>query len=141
MKVLSMSQPWASLFVLREAKFETRSWRTNYRGSLAIHTSKKMDKVVCSHIAIQNLLGKYGYTIENLPTGKIIAVCNLVNCLKVIENNQTWAVLEDGQIVSDNDFFLGDYKVGGFAWEVQDMKILEEFIPAKGQLGIWEYEQ
>ncbi|WHY67676.1 ASCH domain-containing protein [Neobacillus sp. SuZ13] len=140
MKVLSMIQPWASLFVLREAKFETRTWRTKYRGPLAIHTSKKIDKAVCNHIAIQKLLGKHGYIKEDLPTGKIIAVCQLVNCLKVIENNQTWAVLEDGRIVSGNDYFLGDYRVGGFAWEVEDMKKLEEYIPAKGHLGIWEYK-
>lgn len=127
-------------FVLREAKFETRTWRTKYRGPLAIHTSKKIDKAVCNHIAIQKPLGKHGYIKEDLPTGKIIAVCQLVNCLKVIENNQTWAVLEDGRIVSGNDYFLGDYRVGGFAWEVEDMKKLEEYIPAKGHLGIWEYK-
>ncbi|CAH0345439.1 ASCH domain-containing protein [Bacillus sp. CECT 9360] len=139
MKVLSMIQPWASLFVLGEAKYETRSWKTNYRGPLAIHTSKKMDKAVCNHVAIQSLLGKHGYTTENLPNSLIIAVGKLEQCLKVTENNQTWAVLEDGRIVSDNDYFLGDFPVGGYAWEVKDMQMLDEFIPAKGKLGLWEY--
>jgi activating signal cointegrator 1 len=139
MKILSMIQPWASLFVLREAQYETRSWRTNYRGPLAIHTSKKIDKDVCSHVAIQSLLGKHEYTKESLPTGMIIAVCKLVNCLKVTENNETWAVLEDGRIVSGNDYFLGDFREGGYAWEVQDMKLLDDFIPAKGKLGLWEH--
>ncbi|MFN7249629.1 MAG: hypothetical protein ACK4M9_02460 [Anaerobacillus sp.] len=86
------------------------------------------------------LLCKHGYTTENLPTGQIIAVCNLENCLKVIENHQTWAILEDGREVSGNDYFLGDYKVGNYAWLVSEMKMLETFIPAKGQLGLWEYE-
>ncbi|MFE7062911.1 2-oxoglutarate dehydrogenase E1 [Sutcliffiella sp. NPDC057660] len=138
MKVLSMIQPWASLFVLRENEFETRSWKTNYRGPLAIHTSKKIDKAVCRHVAIRSLLGKHGYTEETLPTGMIIAVGRLENCLKITENNQTSAVLENGQIVSGNDYFLGDFNVGGYAWEVHDMKILNERIPAKGQLGLWE---
>ena len=88
MKVLSMIQPWASLFVLGEAKYETRSWRTKYRGPLAIHTSKKIDKAILNHVAIKSLLGKHGYTEENLPTGMIIAVCKLENCLKVTENNR-----------------------------------------------------
>lgn len=140
MKVLSMIQPWATLFVLRESKFETRTWRTNYRGPLAIHTSKKIDKAVCAHKAIQYLLKKHGYIIESLPTGVIIATCELENCLRVTENKETWAVLEDGQVVSDNDFFLGDYRVGCFAWQVKDMKMLNECIPAKGKLGLWEYE-
>jgi activating signal cointegrator 1 len=140
MKVLSMIQPWANLFVLREAQYETRTWRTNYRGSLAIHTSKKIDKAVCNHVAIQSLLGRHGYKTENLPTGVIIAVCKLENCLKVIENHQTRAVLEDGREVTGNDYFLGDYKVGNYVWIVSEMRLLDTFIPAKGQLGLWEYD-
>ncbi|MBM7694483.1 hypothetical protein JOC77_003944 [Peribacillus deserti] len=139
MKVLSMIQPWASLFVLREAQYETRTWRTNYRGPLAIHTSKKIDKPVCRELAIRALLYRHGYTEENLPTGMIIAVCELKNCFKVIENNGTWAILEDGRIVSDLDYFLGDFTVGNYAWEVQDMQMLNTFIPAKGKLGLWEH--
>lgn len=139
MKVLSMIQPWASLFVLREAKYETRTWKTNYRGDLAIHTSKKIDIKVCGYRIIQDLLGKHGYSADNLPTGVIIGVCKLRNCLKVVENHDTWAVLEDGRKVSGNDFLLGDFAVGGYVWEVEDMRLLEKYIPAKGQLGLWEY--
>ncbi|WP_232310371.1 hypothetical protein [Mesobacillus selenatarsenatis] len=57
-----------------------------------------------------------------------------------MEKNVTWAVLEVGRIVFGNDFFLGDYKVGGYIWEVRNMKMLDSFIPAKGRLGLWEYE-
>lgn len=135
-----MIQPWASLFLLGEAPFETRTWKTNHRGPMAIHTSKKPDKAVLNHKAIQYLLGKYGYTKENIPTGVIIGIVDLVNCLKVIEDHQTWAVLEDGRIVSGNDYILGDYKIGNYAWEVRDRKFLDNFIPAKGQLGLWEYD-
>jgi hypothetical protein len=139
MKVLSMIQPWASLFVLRESTFETRTWKTNYRGTLAIHTSKKIDKTACNHPAIQTLLLKHGYTIDTLPTGMIIAKGRLEKCLKVTENNKTWSVLEDGQIVSGNDYFLGDFREGNYAWLVQDLELLDEFIPAKGKLGLWEF--
>ena len=141
MKVLSMIQPWASLFVLGETQYETRTWRTNYRGPLAIHTSKKVDRNSCSHPNIHNLLAKHGYTASTLPTGVIIGTCILKNCIKVTENHNTWALLEDGRIVEGNDLFLGDYRVGGYVWEVENMKLLEEFLPAKGQLGIWEYNE
>ncbi|GAM12820.1 hypothetical protein SAMD00020551_0955 [Mesobacillus selenatarsenatis SF-1] len=60
-KVLSMIQPWASLFVLGEAQYETRSWSTKFRGPHAIHTSKKVDKAVCRNVAIKSLLSKHGY--------------------------------------------------------------------------------
>lgn len=139
MKVLSMIQPWASLFVLGETQYETRTWRTHYRGPMAIHTSKKIDLTACNYRKVQELLGKHGYTQSNLPTGVIIGSCNLENCLKVIENNITWAVLEDGRMISGNDLVLGDYRVGGYAWEVSNMNMLEKYIPAKGQLGLWEY--
>ncbi|RAS80929.1 ASCH domain-containing protein [Priestia endophytica] len=140
MKVLSMIQPWAKLFVLREATYETRSWKTNYRGPLAIHTSKKINKEACNRIAISSLLDTQGYTTKNLPTGMIIAVCELKNCLKVVEDNETWAILEDGRIVSEDDYFLGDFEVGYYAWEVEEMQMLDNFIPAKGRLGLWEYD-
>jgi activating signal cointegrator 1 len=135
-----MIQPWASLFILGESQYETRTWRTNYRGPFAIHTSKKVNQTVCNHKAIQFLLGKHGYTTDKLPTGMIIGVCRLKNCLKVTEDHQTWAILEDGRIVSGNDYILGDFKVGNYAWEVEDRELLPTFIPAKGRLGLWEYE-
>lgn len=140
MKVLSMIQPWASLFLFDEAHYESRTWKTNYRGPLAIHTSKKIDRTFSNHRAVRGLLGRHGVTPENLPVGVIIGVCNLINCLRVIENNQDSAILEDGRIISGNDYFLGDYRVGNYAWEVSDKKMLTNFITAKGQLGLWEYD-
>jgi activating signal cointegrator 1 len=140
MKVLSMIQPWASLFLFNEAQYETRTWKTKYRGPLAIHTSKKIDSNVCDNNAIQHLLSKHELNRSNLPTGMIIGVCNLINCLKVIEDNQESAVLEDGRIVSGNDYFLGDFRVGNYIWEVSNKEMLIDFIPAKGKLGLWEYD-
>lgn len=140
MKVLSMIQPWATLFILNEAQYETRTWKTNYRGSLAIHTSKKIDNSVCNNENIQRLLSKHGFNKENLPKGMIIGVCNLINCLKVTEDAQGCAVLEDGRIVSGNDYFLGDFRVGNYVWEVSNKEMLINFIPAKGKLGLWEYD-
>lgn len=140
MKVLSMIQPWASLFLFDEAHYESRTWKTNYRGSLAIHTSKKIDRQVSSHKAVMHLLDRHGLTPATLPTGVIIGVCNLVNCLRVIEDNKDSAVLADGRIISGNGYFLGDYRVGNYAWEVSDKEILSHSIPAQGKLGLWEYD-
>ncbi|MDW7616815.1 hypothetical protein SC499_19365 [Peribacillus simplex] len=81
------------------------------------------------------LLGKHGYSKGNLPTGMIIGVCKHENCLKVNENNGMQAIL---QSLSGNDYFLGDNKLGGYAWEVKDMQLLDDFIPAKGKHGSWE---
>ncbi|MFE8703865.1 2-oxoglutarate dehydrogenase E1 [Cytobacillus sp. FJAT-54145] len=139
MKALSMIQPWSSLFILGEAHYETRTWRTNYRGIFAIHASKKIDKTAISNERINTLLYKYGYIQENLPTGMIIGTCKLMNCLRVLEDNQSSAILEDGRVVSGNDYFLGDFRVGNYAWEVKEKTLLNTLIPAKGKLGLWEH--
>ena len=41
MKAISLHQPWASAVAIGIKTHETRSWRTNYLGPLAIHAAKK----------------------------------------------------------------------------------------------------
>lgn len=42
MRALTLHQPWASLIAVGAKSIETRSWRTNYRGPLAIHAGKRV---------------------------------------------------------------------------------------------------
>ncbi len=39
MKALTLHQPWASLIAWGDKEIETRSWSTNYRGPIAIHSA------------------------------------------------------------------------------------------------------
>jgi hypothetical protein len=57
----------------------------------------------------------------------------------VIENREDEAVLEPGYIVSGNEYQYGYYSEGRFAWALIDVKRLPTPIPAKGQLGLWNY--
>ena len=41
---------------------------------------------------------------------------------------------------NNNEYITGLYKVGRYGWILDDIKILKEKIPAKGKLGIWNYE-
>lgn len=41
MKALTIWQPWASLLVSGQKKYETRSWATAYRGPIAIHAAMR----------------------------------------------------------------------------------------------------
>ena len=45
MKVLTIIEPYATLIKNGIKKIETRSWKTNYRGRLYIHTSVKKNYV------------------------------------------------------------------------------------------------
>ncbi len=41
MKALSIKEPWISLIAKRKKTIETRTWKTNYRGTLVLVGSKK----------------------------------------------------------------------------------------------------
>lgn len=146
MKVLSMLQPWASLVAVGAMKIETRSWATKHRGVLAIHASKGWDSEQRTLLATKEfqtglapLVGKpldfsrldyYGVKEDLLPRGFIIATCNLVDCLPT-------TVLAEEQLGKELPY--GDFTPGRFAWFLEDVKLLPEPIPAKGMLGLWEY--
>jgi activating signal cointegrator 1 len=139
MKVISIMQPWATLIALREKRFETRSWATKYRGDLAIHASRKIDRAACKRMPILEVLKEHGIVrFDDLPTGMIIATCRLSDCIKVIESGEGSAVLKDLQLVSGNEYAFGDYSLGRYAWELMDVKQIGP-VPVKGKLGLWEY--
>ena len=129
MKTLTIIQPWASLIALGEKHIETRSWRTNYRGQLAIHAGKKVDKAVFSQPYYREILEKYGITPENIPTSCVLAVCEL-------KDVQTSEQLRP--IISEQEKAFGDYSPNRFGWLLEKISPLENPLPAKGMLGLWE---
>ena len=139
MKVLSMIQPWATLLVHRVTQNETRTWKTRYRGPIAIHASMKIDKNACREDVVRTLLGRIGYSADTLPTGVILATCRIVDCIQIIDNNGEFAVMENGRTIGGIDCRIGGYQPGHYMWEIRDMLPLPEPIPAKGKLGFWEY--
>lgn len=131
MKVLSLMEPWASLVKENIKLIETRSWKTNYRGELYIHTSKKkITKLDRDNLKEQlNLLP----SVSDFKYGYIIAKCKLLDCTYM-----------DEKFVSDIknnkiEYLCGDYKVGRYAWILSEVQILKRPIQAKGHLGIWNY--
>jgi hypothetical protein len=138
-KVLSMIQPWASLLVLREMQYETRTWRTKYRGPLAIHASQRIKKSSCREEPFRSLLEKHGYSENNLPTGVILATCRLENCWKIVDVTDIGAILEDGKVITGPEYEIGGFMAGEFVWQVLDMRMLPTPIPALGKLGLWEH--
>lgn len=131
MKVISLLEPWASLIKEKVKYIETRSWQTKYRGELYIHASKKK--------LTKNNLIEYKEQLSllkdtNFKYGYIIAKCNLVDC-KVMTKELINEIKKN-----HNEYISGDYKVGRYAWILKDIEILKTPIPAKGQLGIWEYK-
>ena len=103
MKALTLTQPWATLVAIGAKRIETRSWRTSYRGPLAIHAAKgfpkwarefAQDDWTCfgalkpGHAAHLKLSGVRLIPSETgrraageLPIGAVVAVRDLVDCL------------------------------------------------------------
>lgn len=145
MKVLSLMQPWATLIALGHKRYETRSWNTPYRGRLAIHASQKVDKPICQHYPFDTVLSLHGYSADNLPTGVILAHCQLIDTFKIFLPQDASATIEaigspepDLRDIRDCEWYFGDYRPGRYAWELGDVVAINP-IPAKGRLGLWEY--
>lgn len=138
MKILSVQQPFATLIVLGLKPDETRSWERKHRGEIGIHASMKIDKESCRREPIKSALAAHGYNESNLPTGAIIGIGNLTGCHKVIEDCGHAALLGNGEIIEGDNYFFGWYDPDRFAWRMADMRQIEP-IPAKGQLGLWNY--
>lgn len=141
MKAITIKQPWASLIVLGEKRFETRSWQTKYRGPLAIHAGKSVDKEACKDPWIKGVLKECGITsYKDLPTGVVLATVELVDCYKVEATLGYASVLSKGKTVDGLEVAFGDYTEGRYAWELGNLQVLPLPIVAKGQLSLWEWE-
>lgn len=142
MKAITLHQPWATLIAIGEKRFETRSWATKYRGSLAVHAAKRIDIEACKREPIKSVLSEHSYTVDNLPTGAIIAMCHLNSCYEIGEVNvkQKEASFKwSDEFIWGNEFDYGWYEDGRFAWELVDVKRVEP-IPANGQQRIWNWD-
>ena len=129
MKVLTQREPWASLVGERIKTIETRSWPTNYRGELYIHAGAynihKKD-IRANEFA--------GWLSGSLNYGHIFAKCNLVDCIHIDES-----FAEQVKQTDLRNFLCGDYATVRYAWILADIEHIRA-IPAKGHLGIWNYE-
>lgn len=88
-KVLTVKQPWASLIVHGIKDIENRSWQTNFRGRVLIHSSAKGDiaKFGClqpsQRLKVLNTpMSRIGF--NDLPFGSIIGSVEIVDCVQII---------------------------------------------------------
>lgn len=125
MKVLSVKQPWASLLVNGYKEFEFRSWKTKFRGKVLIHASKSVDTRVMDRFKTLDL---------DYPTGAIIGVVEVVDCVEVDKDFEDKLILE-------NELVYGASRGrDGYAFQIANPKKFDEVIKAKGSLGFWNYD-
>lgn len=141
MKTLTIKQPWATLIAHSEKMIETRSWKTSYRGPLLIHAGKKIEADICRMHPFTDILSKHNIVLEqDMPVGVIIAKCELVACQKIIEDDGICGTTDGHLLIKGNEYCFGDYTPGRYAWIFQNIKLIDEPIPAKGKLSLWEFD-
>ena len=132
MKVLSLTEPFASLIKEKKKLVETRSWKTKYRGELYIHASlTKIPKTTLERKELMTL-------VQDIPLnyGYIICKCKLVDCIYM-----TKEYVENMKKSNHQEYICGEYEEGRYAWILEDIEPLEEKIKTKGHLGVWNYEE
>lgn len=136
---LTLRQPWASLVALEAKRIETRSWRTSYRGWLAIHAAKtlsKTEQLLCEQEPFRTALLRDAALdparplATQLPRGCIIAIARLDSCLP----------METSEWPSEPERSFGDYAPDRYAWYLSHIHRLPQPIPARGALGLWRIE-
>lgn len=126
MKVLTIKQPWATLIMQGDKRFEFRSWQTKYRGDLLIHAGKGIDKEAMKRLA--------KYLPAEIPLGKILGKVTLVDCVKMCPEFKDMLLKENPDIYTKSSF------QENYGWQVENVKIFDEPIDVKGHLSLWEYE-
>jgi len=154
MKAITIYQPWASLIAVGAKRFETRSWKTDYRGMIAIHAAKKpfsngswLDRELHP---FANALGLPDiYSFDALPLGAVIATAELVGIWEigagrdVCTGSKSADFKKNGQRyeISRLEECFGDWTPGWYAWELANVMPEDEPIPARGQQGLWEWNR
>ena len=119
MRALSLWQPWASLIYDGRKTIETRHWEMLYRGPLAIHAAKRVEKDACED---------FGYDWQKIPRGSVLCIVSVQGCVRF------------PHYLAPPDRY-GDFTEGRFGIL---MTMLEQFaapIPARGMQGIWNWEK
>jgi hypothetical protein len=125
MKTVSEINPWGMLIIFYGKDVENRTWHTDYRGPLLIHVSKKMHpqaRWILGYLQ-RNKMIPMGLEIldqARLQCGHIIGQVELVDCIR--DSDSPWA------------------QQGLYHWVLRNPVAFDKPIPAKGKLGLWEYE-
>lgn len=149
MKALTIMEPWASLIFTADyvgipfKQVETRSWKTSYRGKLAIHAGKKklhksvdffmgMSEEDMTHFMEAGIDGDKA--LDQLVYGAVLGEVEIVDCVPMEELRKT-------RYATPSEMAFGDWSDGRYGWIFAKPIRYAEPVPATGKLGLWEWEK
>lgn len=130
MKALSLWQPWASLVVLGLKHYETRSWKTAYRGTLVIHAAQKWNPELEGFWKLLQGLSRLNF--DTPPRGAALGTVELVDVVKV--------TTKFAKSLTGPEATYGDFTPGRYAWKLANPILFTEPIPCAGHQRLWEVE-
>lgn len=152
MRVLSLWQPWASLWVAGEKVIETRSWGTEYRGQIAVHAAKHFtveEEALMLIEPFRSALERLGFTGKRLPTGAILGTVTLTSCKRMTAfaemPRDKYLYLGDygrvteaaDPILTPTEVAFGNYAHGRYGWIADGRRlVLDTPIPYRGGQGL-----
>ena len=163
MRILTLTQPWATLMAIGAKTIETRSWGTKYRGPVAIHASKGplgMDPekdAEAWHLARVATVEAGYSSMESLPRGAIVGVFELDDCWPMVgapdacafENDHDHPPAfcicgthepnpDDPCPFTSTERAFGHYEAGRWGWFTDPEKLvrLRKPLPWKGAQGL-----
>jgi hypothetical protein len=126
MKALTIGQPYASLIADGEKWVENRTWKTNYRGPIAIHAGKGTQYLSHAKCAEQGL-----------PIGAIVATAELVAC---VEWDKAKSNRDRGDLppnIGLSTLLNHEHTEGPWLWVLDRVWKLAVPILETGKQGIW----
>lgn len=126
MKALSIKEPFATLIKDGVKIYETRSWKTKYRGEIYIHASLSLSKS-------KNVENANKYLKSSIKPGYILCRCELIDCIPMTDEFIKYINSE----TKESEY--GMYSKGRYAWKIKLLEVLDEPIKIKGKLGIWYF--
>lgn len=157
MKAITLHQPHSYLVAIGAKPFETRSWKTNYRGLLAIHAARiqadELDGLVIDqnsdcpefiHPFDSYLPGNWGDYFGDMHHGGIEAVVRLID---IYPAPDAYAALQRRAIEAktqeecqwfEHASHFGDFSPGRWAWLLEPVaRIAGRIGVTRGYQGLW----
>lgn len=124
MKILSLWEPWATLMAIGAKRIETRSWRTEYRGWLAIHAAKA-GMPDAEAIRTNDKAFRLALAGESFAPGCIVALVWLERC---------YPTKHCAPPRQEEAF--GNFGPNRYAWVTSSLHRLQRPLPFRGAQGL-----
>lgn len=118
-RVISIWQPWAWAIIHLGKDIKNRTWKTNVRGDILIHTSRTTQNFEQDREEIQQAFGIALPTRAEMAFGALIGIAELYDCTWSEDGNDGWGLPQS------------------WHWHLRNARPLPQPIPYRGSQGFF----